>query len=379
MKIAIYYPWIYLKSGIERTILETIKRSHHEYTIFTNHYDKEGTYPEFKKLEVIELKKIPVRRNIFSTLKAAIIICTQKVNLSDFDKLVIHSEGLGDLFLLRNNTLPTFCFCHTPLRPVFDLEYKKREMIKRNMFQKPAYLIFNFIFQTVDKLLWMRYEYILFNSAETLKRAKRGGLVTKNTNYSVLHPGVNWEQIKPSWTYKKYFLVPGRIMWTKNVELAIKAFKIFYQKRKDFRLIIAGQVDNKSRSYVQELKKLSSGSTNIDFVENPNNNKMLKLYSECYLGIFTAFNEDWGITPIEANAYGKAAISVNRGGFKESQISGTTGFLTDPTPTAIANKMIIFAKDGSLTKKIGRLARNNSKMYSWKYFIAKLDKTFQEY
>jgi hypothetical protein len=40
MKMALYYPWIYLKSGVERTILETIKRSEYEYTIFTNHYDK---------------------------------------------------------------------------------------------------------------------------------------------------------------------------------------------------------------------------------------------------------------------------------------------------------------------------------------------------
>jgi hypothetical protein len=45
MRVAAYYPWIYLRGGAERTILETLRRSRHDWTLFTNRYDREATFP----------------------------------------------------------------------------------------------------------------------------------------------------------------------------------------------------------------------------------------------------------------------------------------------------------------------------------------------
>lgn len=317
MKIALYYPWIYLKSGIERTILETVKRSKHQYTIYTSHYDPNGTFPEFKKLKVIELKKIPVRRNIFSVIKASITIALQKIDLNNFQLFMVHSEGIGDLILIRNHKIPAVCFCHTPLRPVFDPEYKKRAKAKRSPARRVLYSIFDILFRNTDILLWKRYKYIFFNSKESLRRAKHGRLVSKQTKYITLHPGVDWENIKPGKKFEKYFLVPGRIMWTKNIELAIDSFKLFNSKIGDYKLIIAGMVDKKSKKYSKSLRKMSPINKNIIFITNPSDKKMASLYSNCFTALSTAFNEDWGITTIEANAYGKPVIAVNMGGLRK--------------------------------------------------------------
>lgn len=373
MKTAIYYSWIYLKSGVEKTILEMVERSKNDYTIFTNHYDKNATYSSFKKLKVVELNKVPVRRNIFSTLKAAFIIASQKVDLSGFDVLVIHSEGLSDLFLVRNSKIPVVCFCHTPLRPVFDLEYKKRAMKQRSFLRKGLYLLFDFLFRKIDKILWRKYKYIIFNSQESFNRAKNGGLIDKNSKHQILHPGVDWKKIKPTWKYGKYFLVPGRIMWTKNIELAIEAFKLFSKVRSDFKLIITGLVDKKSESYYKKLKSLAGEDENIKFIVNPSDTQIGKLYANCYLVLATAFNEDWGLTPIEANAYAKPALCVNRGGFRESQINGKTGFLLDDNPNAFFEKMLFLGKNGGLVQAMGKYARNHSKRFDWSTFVKTLD------
>lgn len=61
MKIALYYPWISLKSGVERTILEIIKNSKHQYTVYTNNFDPKNTFPEFNKVKVVQLKQIPLK------------------------------------------------------------------------------------------------------------------------------------------------------------------------------------------------------------------------------------------------------------------------------------------------------------------------------
>lgn len=380
MKIALYYPWIYLKSGVERTILETVKRSKDEYTIFTNHYDREGTYPKFKNLKVIQLKKISVRRNIFSTIQAALVILFQKINLDGFDMLMVHSDGLGDLILLRNRQIPVVCFCHTPLRPVFDLEYRKRARAQRTRSRRFLYSIFDLIFKQIDRLFWKRYKYIFFNSQESLNRAKAGKILNKLSDYQVLHPGVDWEKIKPTWKFGKYFFVPGRIMWTKNIEFAIEAFKVFNHQSKNsgFRLIIGGQVDNKSKSYLKWLKGLSKNQKDIQFVVNPNDQKMQNLYKNCYAVIVASFNEDWGIVPIEANAHGKAVLALNSGGFKESQIDGLTGYLIKNEISKLAEKMYFLLKNKKQTVKMGRAARKNSKKYNWGKFIEILDSKTNE-
>lgn len=374
MRIAIYYPWIYLKSGVEKTILEILKDKGHDYSVFTNHYDKTGTYPEFKKLNVIELKKVPVERDMFSVFKAAIIIASQKIDLNGFDVFMIHSDGLADLVSIRNTKIPTVLFCHTPLRPVFDTEYKRLAMSKRNFWQKQVFLTFNYFFSQIDRYLWKRYKYIFFNSLETLKRAKNGKLLNENSKYSISHPGVDLKKIKPTWKFENYFLVPGRIMWTKNIELVIEAFKIYCDQNRnsDFQLIIAGQVDNKSASYLKSLKGLSKKYKNIIYIKNPSDTKMKHLYSNCYSAVFTSFNEDWGIAPVEANAYGKPVIAVNFGGFRESQINGKTGYLVEFDKQKIAHRIEFLSKNKIVTKKMGKNALVNAKKYNREKFIETL-------
>jgi len=377
MRVAIYYPWIYLTSGIERTILETVKKSKHEITIFTNHLDRKNTFPEFKNFKIIELRKIPVRRNLWDVLRAAVTITFQKINLTEFELLLVHSEGLGDLILFRNNEIPSICFCHTPLRPVFDTEYKKRIYKKKNNVQKLLYHFFAYFFRLTDSYLWKKYKYIFFNSHETLRRAKKGRLL-KNLEgrYEVLYPGVNTKKIKLSSVYKPYFLLPGRIMWTKNIELGIKSFIKFKEKYKDldeFKLIIAGQVDEKSKSYLYFLKNNSKKRDDIKFVISPSDKILNKMYSECWAVLFTSFNEDWGLAILEGNAFGKPAIAIRRGGVKESQVDGKTGFLVQDNIDAFSEAMSVLARSRSLTKKLGKFARNYIKKYDISHFIKRLD------
>src|SRR5207245_2320051 len=46
--------------------------------------------------------------------------------------------------------------------------------------------------------------------------------------------------------------------------------------------------------------------------------------------------EDFGLTPVEAMSSGKAVIAVNDGGYKETVIGGTTGWLVAPDSASLA-------------------------------------------
>ncbi len=57
--------------------------------------------------------------------------------------------------------------------------------------------------------------------------------------------------------------------------------------------------------------------------------------SRCRGLLCTAMDEDFGLTPLEAMASGKAVVAVDEGGFRET-VTPQTGFLVSATTDAIA-------------------------------------------
>lgn len=209
MKIALYYPWIYLKSGIEKTIVELTVRSKHQWTIFTSHFDPENTFSEFKTRDVIELKRVSVKRSYLNVLKAAITILFQKIDMKNYDILWVHSEGLGDLVTFRNCKKPIICFCHTPLK-VFHDHHTRRVYLKNNQFKILFFILFSYFFNFIDRLAWQNYHHVFCVSQEVKTRILKANL-TFDEKIEVIYRGVDIEKIKPTWNYAHYFFHPARI------------------------------------------------------------------------------------------------------------------------------------------------------------------------
>jgi len=375
MKVAIYYPWVHLTSGAERSILELVKRSRHDWTIFTNHFDSERTYPEFKTLKLVELKRVSVERSFSKVIMAALRIALQKIDLEEFDALLVVCEGIGDMVVFRNHGRPVFCLCLTPLRPVFDASYKAAYLKKRGFSARPKLSLFGIMFAALDRLSWKFYERILCISQESYKRALAGRLAKKE-KMGMAFPGVDLESYCPSGRFQKYFLLPGRIMWTKNIELGIQSFQKFRQEcpaGKEFRLVIAGIVDEKSETYFAKLKDMTRGQNGVEFVVHPDDQTLFELYDRAYAVLFTPFNEDWGLVPLEAMAYGKPVVAVSSGGPLETIEHGRTGFLAEPKADEFAHYMAILATSPRQARLMGEKGRVHVQQYDWKYFVEAID------
>jgi len=379
MRVACYYPWLYLRSGAERTILEVALRSKHEWTIYTNHFAPTGTYPCFSKIRVRELSRISVKRAYLRTAKAAATILLQKLPVNEYDVLMVHSEGLGDLLTFRNHARPVICYCHTPLKVIHD-PYARKEYLRRNPAKASLLSIFGGVFRFVDRLAWKHYRFVFANSQTVRTRILEAGLA-REERIEVLPPGVDCTAIVPGNHFDKYFLAVTRIKWWKNVELSIEAFKRFRASipiSSEFRLIVAGQVDDGSRGYLRELQALAGTCSGIEFVPNPSSTTLDAFYSSCFAVLNTTLNEDWGIVPIEANAYAKPVIAVNRGGPAESQVDGQTGFLVPAEPEAFARAMAVLAADEHLARTMGRAGRERVRRYDWSHFVRRIDDVVEE-
>ncbi len=381
LRVCLYYPWLYLTSGGERTIIEIAKRSRHRVTIVTNEYQPDATFPELRELDVRVLNRVPVKRSLGAVGVAAWTILRQKIDLSEFDALLVVCEGLGDLVALRHPNTPAFCLCLTPLRIVFDPVYRATYLNGRGLGYRLAVRVGGAAFAALDRLAWRRYRRVFPISREIEQRILKGRLTTPE-KMQIMHPGIDLDRYVPaasasasSSASEKTFFVPGRIMWTKNLELAINAFKLFQQRigEPGWKLKIAGIVDRKSEAYLARLRELAGDAPGIEFCLHPDDQTMRAMYASCYATLFTAFNEDWGLVIIEAMATGKPAIALNRGGPREIVRHDDDGLLVEGTPEAFADAMMRMAREPGLHERLSARARPAAERFGWPSFVQALD------
>ena len=375
MRIALYYPWIYLTSGAERVLAQLTGRSRHAWTLFTNRFQPESTFPELRDRDVVELERISVERSLGTTFKSAMTISRQRLPLDGFDALVVVCEGLGDLVTFRNRDLPLINICLTPLRIVCDLSYREHYLSQKGMLHRLAIAAGAPLYGFINQRAWRHYDRVFFISEESRRRAINGGLI-QNQAGEVVHVGLGFEPPAPSAIFEPFFLIPGRIMWTKNIELGIRAFKLLVAQHPElahFRLVVAGIVDEKSEPYLKKLQDIAGDDTRIEFRIFPSDAELEALYRRAWTVLFTPFNEDWGIVPIEAMAFGKPVIAVNRGGPRESVGDGVHGFLEEPEPERFATRMAQLASNPELAWEMGSRGHVRAQKFSWNAFAAKID------
>jgi glycosyltransferase involved in cell wall biosynthesis len=380
VKVALYYPWLYLTSGAERTAYQYAQRSRHDIVLFTNRYDRDSTFPAFRDLSVVELDPVPVRRTPAAFARAVWTVLGQRLPLDGFDVLVVISEGIGDLLLFRNNTQPAVCLSLTPLRIAFDDHYAARFLATQPAYRAALIRAGAAAFRVADRIACRRYRRFIANGEETRRRLIRGGLASPS-QIEILNPAITFHPSERSMTFEPFFLIAGRIMWTKNIELGIDAFRRFGERNPEYagwRLVIAGIVDRKSEPYLEKLHGLAGSDNRISFMRNPSDAELQRLYATCYSVLYTPFNEDFGLIPLEAMAFGKPTIAVNRGGPLEVIGDEQDGLLRSPDPDSFAAAMATLAHDPARVAALGANGFLKSQRYSWVSFTERLDSILEE-
>lgn len=373
MKFALYQPWIYLHGGLERSLLELVTRSRHEWTVYTGHYEPENTFSGFRDVDVRVVGHTTVNRSIKGVLTSVLNVALQRLPLEPQVRgLVVWCDGVGDMITFRNRALPLFNICSTPLRPVFDPVYSSMAKNHRGLLGRLAFSLFSHTFKVVDRLAWRRYRGVFATSREVRNRILAGRLHDGGKDMIMAYPGIEWSA-SPDVRYEPFILLPGRIMWTKNIQQGIEAF-LMARLPAPWKLVVAGFVDRKSRVYLEELQRISGSEGRVEFVVSPDDEQLNDLYRRCAFCLFTPLNEDWGIVPLESMAHAKPVIATARGGPLESVIDGSTGFLHEPDDLAGWSRSIAaLATDRERLLAMGAAALQHVKRYRWEEFVRTID------
>jgi glycosyltransferase involved in cell wall biosynthesis len=122
-----------------------------------------------------------------------------------------------------------------------------------------------------------------------------------------------------------YVLCVSRLLPYKNVSAVAEAFRSLSSER----LVIVG-------AGPQEPWLRSTAASNVRLVGGIGDSELRWLYRNAR-ALVAASNEDFGLTPLEAAAFGKPVAALRWGGFLDTIAEGTTGlFFNEPSPREIA-------------------------------------------
>ena len=291
-KVAIFYDWLNQWGGAERVLLNLLK-IYPQATIFTLIYDRKKTswLPPKIQIETSFLNKLP--KYIFPVLSPIFDIAAEQLDLFNFDIVISTTSTIGHCLLTKPSTL-FICYYHN---------------INRRLYQNPNKILK--FYQSIDKIYSNRPDNIICNCQNVQQRIKDNF----QKNSQIIYPGINLNYFKPSThPQKNYYLIVGRIVAHKKTELAIETC---IKLQKQLYIVGTGRLE-------KYLKNKYASFSNIKFLGQVNDTLLLQYYQNC-IALICPQLEDFGLTPVEAQACGKPVIAYGCGGNIETVINGRTG------------------------------------------------------
>jgi glycosyltransferase involved in cell wall biosynthesis len=183
---------------------------------------------------------------------------------------------------------------------------------------------------------------IVANSINTRKRIKR---YLKRTSV-VVYPPVDTSRFRFE-KYGDFWLSVNRLYPEKRVELQIEAFG----RMPGEKLVIVGGYAEADHALPYAKHIRTNLPDNVELFGAVSEDVLVDMYARCKGFITTSLDEDFGMTPIEAMASGKAVVAMNEGGCLETVINGSTGYLVDADVNEIVNAVEYISRNPSIFKE----------------------------
>lgn len=186
----------------------------------------------------------------------------------------------------------------------------------------------------------------------------------KEIPFSALHHPPKLDRFKEPQAGEIVFF-PGRLHRWKRPELVIQAMQ--YVKH-DIQLIISGRGEDE-----QKYREMAKGDDRIKFIGWADDGTMADLYSRSIVVPFVPVGEDYGLITVEAFNANKPVITCTDSGEPANIVKdGESGFVVDPDPARIAEKINYLVEHPEETKRMGEAGYASIKDVTWKHVVSEL-------
>ncbi|MBM6717316.1 glycosyltransferase [Gemmiger formicilis] len=308
LKVAIVHDWLVSYAGADR-VVDCMHHVFPDAPIYTLVYDKDKMPAWFRDYDIRTtwIQKLPFATKLYKKLLPLMPSAFEALDLSEYDLVLSSSSSCSKGVITRPDAVH-ICYCHTPIRYVWDFYYTYRanaNPLVRAVMPGQMHKL-----RQWDKCAADRVDYFIANSRYIAQRIKK----YYRRDSDVIYPCVHINQ-SPFVEKEDFYLVVGRFTWYKRIDLAVAACTKLGR-----RLVVIGSGDEESR-----LRAIA-GPT-VEFKGGGLSDEEVRDYYLRAKAFLFPGEEDFGITPVEAQSAGTPVLAYGRGGACETVEDGRTGLL----------------------------------------------------
>lgn len=244
-------------------------------------------------------------------------LAVETADLRRYDVIVSSCWGYSKGVRKRPDAVH-ICYCHTPTRWV----WRHDDYVAQEPLGPIRRRLLRWLIEPVrswDLHAARRPDFFIANSSVVAERIRR----FYRRDAVVIPPPIEARRFRVADTVEDYYLIISRLVAYKRLDLAIDACN-----RLRRRLVIIGDGPDRER-----LRRLA-GPT-VEFRGRVPDADVTEAASRCRALLFPG-EEDFGLTPLEANASGRPVVAWKGGGALETVTDETGVFFDEPTGRSMA-------------------------------------------
>lgn len=304
MKIAIVCDWLVTYAGAEK-VLEQILNVFPEADLFAvvdflpeGHRD----FIKNKKVTTTFIQNLPKARKKYRNYLPFMPIAIEQLDVSGYDVVISSSHCVAKGVLTGPDQIH-ISYVHSPIRYAWDLQhqYLREAGLTHGIKSKIARLIMHYM-RIWDTRTSNGVDYFIANSHFIARRIWK----CYRRKAEVIYPPVDVNKFTFCDKKEDFYLTASRMVPYKKMDLIVEAFS----KMPDKQLVVIGQGPD-----FNKIKKLAGPNVKLMGYQP---DSVLQDYMQRAKAFVFAAEEDFGITPVEAQACGTPVIAFGKGGSLET-------------------------------------------------------------
>jgi len=311
IRVAFVHEWLVTYAGSEKVLSEMLKEFP-DADIFCLVDFSNGRFREKflgKVFQTSVLQNFRLLPKVYRYLFPLMPISIEQLDLSGYDLIISNSHAVAKGVITGPDQLH-ISYCYTPMRYAWDLQhqYLREQRLNRGVRGWLARLSFH-IARIWDIRTSTGVDHFIACSSYIARRIWKAYRRTSE----VIYPGVDTEYFQIGSEKADYYFTSSRLVPYKKVGLIVEAF----QRMPNRKLVVIGDGPQ-----YKEVRR--NAGENVLVLGFQNDEVLLKHMQSAKAFIFAA-EEDFGITPLEAQACGTPVLAFGRGGASETVLDGVTG------------------------------------------------------
>ncbi|MBB5608604.1 glycosyltransferase involved in cell wall biosynthesis [Janthinobacterium sp. S3M3] len=356
-KIALMHEWYTTLAGSEK-VMEQLARMYTQADLFAVYADpdfvQKTDFLRNRKLTTTFIQDLPRASKSFRSYLPLMPLAVEQLDLSPYDLVISSNHAVAKGVLTGPDQLH-ISYVHSPIRYAWDLQhqYLRESGLNRGFKGWLAKWLLHKM-RIWDTRTANGVDHFVANSKFIARRIKK----VYGRDADVIYPPVNINDFSLVEKKEEFYLTASRLVPYKKMDLIVEAFSHMPEKR----LIVIGDGPD-----MQKIK--AKAGKNIEMMGYQPFSVLKDMMQRAQAFVFAA-EEDFGITPVEAQACGTPVIAFGKGGVLETVIDTgdlpTGVFFQEQTISSLCEAVTRFEKDKE--KFIPKNCRNNAERFCAKRF-----------